>query len=168
MTIAVVSSLLSLGESRVAHLLVEKGERLLLVVVESILLAVAQSVDELSILASVNESIAIQVANSEDLLNCILARCKVNLLSDQGTNITVVRLINAIEVAVLQLIDFNESLGSPVSNEDNEAIHEPGIDDRDGVQVQVGLERGAWSIIAFSARIAARASICLLSSRIPG
>ena len=73
MTIAFASSLLSLRESRVAHLSIEKGKRFLLTVVERILLAVAQSIEELSILTSVEVSISIQVGNSEDLLNCVLA-----------------------------------------------------------------------------------------------
>jgi len=81
---------ISLLESSVANLLVKESERSFLVVVESVLLAVSQAVEEFGVFASINVAILIQVGNSEDLLHSKLAAWNIEFGSDQRKNTTVV------------------------------------------------------------------------------
>lgn len=104
-------------------------------------MTVAQAVEELGILASIDVSITIQVSNSEDALNSVLAASQVNFLSNQGAHVAVVRLIYSIKVALVQLFKTEQVASVPVTSKDNEGKKAPGIKSMDGVVVQIVRER---------------------------
>ena len=115
----------SLLESGVASLLVEQGEGLLFVVVESVLLTVAHAVQEFGVFAPGNVPVVVEVGNSENLLDGRLASSEVSLLGKEGSDVAVVSLIDTIEVAVFQLSEAPELLSEPVATEDDEVEYEP-------------------------------------------
>ena len=88
-------------------------------------MTVAQAIEELGILASIDVSITIQVSNSEDALHSVLAASQINFLSNQSAHVAVVRLIYSIKVALVQLFEAEQVARVPVTSKDNERKKAP-------------------------------------------
>lgn len=73
-------------------------------------------------------AIVVQVCNSENLLDYVLAGGEVSLLGEQGSDVAVVSLINPIQITLGQLVEAPELLEDPVTSSNNEGENEPGVD----------------------------------------
>lgn len=106
-------------------MLVEESEGLLFIEVEGILLAVAHTVQEFCVLTSADMATLVQVGNSENLFHGRLAAGHVNLCGNKGSNITVVRLINTIKIAILQFFETKVVVSDEVTTKNDEIENNP-------------------------------------------